>query len=442
MAIELERRRPLGPKRWWLAVLGGAGMLMHLGTALLRLGTFFPHPQSVDFAGYYAAAWAVRLGLPVYPKSYALLHQLRTTQGLSFQPGAMISFPLWPVLLQPLTVFRFPVAAWIWLLILLGLSAWSACALAQVAARDGWKQRGLIVLLVLTFGPVFLTLTLGQNSVFMLVAALVIGRALRRPPAGFHVGAVLAWGVAVAAKPLPVLWLGALPLLRRWRPLVLAMDGVLVVGGALSVSRLSESQERWIRGLPQLAASLSGSRTGLDDQSLIAWVERLGLLHTYKMTTLSIDRTANVTWPPVWPVDARFLRWAAYAIAAGSAVLCALVLLWAAPSQAEGAFYLWVLFSLLPLPHVERYNHVLLLPAMAWLWARGPAGQSVAVAGYFLAGLSRLNHVWALLFPVPWGPLAAGFGLYAVWLLAGGMIVHLRRSVQPDGGVATEAFGN
>ena len=40
-------------------------------------------------------------------------------------------------------------------------------------------------------------------------------------------------------------------------------------------------------------------------------------------------------------------------------------------SQTKGLLYLLVLFSLLPIPHMERYNHVAVLPAMAWLWRWG-----------------------------------------------------------------------
>lgn len=118
------------------------------------------------------------------------------------------------------------------------------------------------------------------------------------------------------------------------------------------------------------------------------------------------------------------------------ALIPLIVLFRTGPAQAEGAFYLWVLYWLLPFPHTERYNHVLLLPAMAWLWARSETfahrsetlaqrGRNLVILAYFLAGLSRLTHLWAILLPAPWGPLASGFGLYAVLLLGGGTVALL-----------------
>jgi len=71
---------------------------------------------------------------------------------------------------------------------------------------------------------------------------------------------------------------------------------------------------------------------------------------------------------------------------------------------------------------MARYNHTLLLPAIAWLWGQGESGQRFAVVGYFLAGLARLTHLWVLLLPWPWGPLATGFGVMAVLTLMFGMI--------------------
>lgn len=87
---------------------------------------------------------------------------------------------------------------------------------------------------------------------------------------------------------------------------------------------------------------------------------------------------------------------------------------------------MWVLYGLVVLPHTTRYNHVFLLPAMAWLWRDGQTGRRLAIIAYVLAALSRLNHLWAILLPALWGPLASGFGLYAVLILSAGIIERLR----------------
>jgi hypothetical protein len=89
--------------------------------------------------------------------------------------------------------------------------------------------------------------------------------------------------------------------------------------------------------------------------------------------------------------------------------------------HAEALFYLAVLYTLLPIPHMERYNHVIILPAMAWLWGQGEGYRPVAVVAYCLIALSRLNHLWAIIFGWPLGPLVTGTCTYAVLLLGGGI---------------------
>jgi hypothetical protein len=109
----------------------------------------------------------------------------------------------------------------------------------------------------------------------------------------------------------------------------------------------------------------------------------------------------------------------------GAGLAVALMLRGSRPSEAEGGFYLWVLYALLSFPHIERYNHALLLPAMAWIWGRHDGQRVVVLIAYCLAGLSRLNHLWAVLLPAPWGPLASGFGVAAVLLLGGVLAASL-----------------
>jgi hypothetical protein len=119
------------------------------------------------------------------------------------------------------------------------------------------------------------------------------------------------------------------------------------------------------------------------------------------------------------------VRWFGYLLLALLLLPCLFLLLRADSEQQEAAFYLWVLYGLVALLHIERYNHVLLLPPMAWLWGRGRWQRMVVVVGYALVGFSRLTHLWAMLLSAPWGPLAAGFGTYAVFLLGVAIVVSL-----------------
>jgi hypothetical protein len=442
----------------WLAI-AGAGFVAHVGTALLRLSTFFPSPKLLDFAGFYASAWAIRQGLSPYNLSPKWLQSLQTAQNIPLTPPVIFNPPFWPWLLQPLTSFSFPVAASIWLLLNLALLAWATIALAdiagygrlprtpgpkrgaeyqergteyQAARRSSWEIWVLLFFLVLTFGPVFLDLTLGQTSVVLLATALAIGRSLSRQqsdgaataPRHQSLVVAIAGGLAVGAKLFPLTWLAALPFLRRWRELILVTLLVMaILGLGFFVSPISSQEYGKYLLTERLAAS--SEVTSVDDQALIAWLDRLVRPQTFAVSGFGVEQRTTVVWSPPWTVDGRVVRWVGYVLLALLLLPCLVLLLRVVPEQHEPAFYLWVLYGLIALLHIERYNHVLLLPAMAWLWGRGRWQRMVVVVAYSLVGLSRLTHLWAMLLPAPWGPLAASLGMYAVFLLGGAIVVNL-----------------
>jgi len=478
----------------WLAI-AGAGFVAHVGTAVLRLSTFFPSPKLLDFAGFYASAWAIRQGLSPYNLSLEWLQSLQTAQAIPLTPPVIFNPPFWPWLLQPLTSFSFPVAATIWLLLNLALLAWATIALADIAGyghlprtergteyqprtsrqpcaerraeylehgtedrergaehqagrRSSWMIWVPLFFLLLTFGPVFLDLTLGQTSVVLLATALAIGRSLSRLKeggtwsrwrrSGPALAAAIAGGLAVGVKLFPLTWLGALPFLRRWRELLLMALFVVAIFVLGFVVSPTSSQEYGKYVWTERVATAS-KVTSVDDQALVAWLDRLVRPQTFAVSGFGVEQRTTVVWSPTWTVDARAVRWVGYALLALLMLPCLFLLLRVVPQQHEGAFYLWVLYGLLALLHIERYNHVLLLPAMAWLWGRTapPGGGSgrwqrfVVVLAYALVGLSRLTHLWVMLLPAPWGPLAAGFGMYAVLLLGVAIVVSLWPSRAP-----------
>lgn len=426
-------------KYWpWLAI-AGAGLVTHVGTALLRLSTFYPSPRLLDFAGFYASAWAIRQGLSPYNLPPEWLQSLQTAQAIPLTPPVIFNPPFWPWLLQPLTWFSFPVAASVWLLLNLALLVWATIALADIAGyrlltakRSGTRSWAIgvpLFFLVLTFGPVFLDLTLGQTSVVLLATALAIGRSLsihqsgrwRQVPA---LVAAFAGGLAVGVKLFPLTWLAALPFLRRWRELILAALLVVAIFGLGFIVSPTSSQEYGKYLLTERLAA-SSEVTSVDDQALIAWLDRLVRPQTFAVSGFGVEQRTTVVWSPPWAVDARVVRWVGYVLLALLLLPCLFLSLRVVPEQHEGVFYLWVLYGLVALLHIERYNHVLLLPAMAWLWGRGRWQRMVLVAAYALVGLSRLTHLWAMLLPAPWGPLAAGLGMYAAFLLGVAIVVNL-----------------
>jgi len=275
----LNEHKTIG-RRWLWSIVGGVGALIHFGTALLRLETFFPYPQLTDFAAFYAGAWSIRIGVSPYEWSFELLERLRTESGLFIHPPIHHSLPLWAWLLQPLTFFDFRTAAFIWLLLLLVLVAWSTIVLVRTAGYGRWKEKRLAFLLVITFGPVFLNLTLGQNGLFLLIAVLIIGQVIRAQTKDSYLCAALAWVLAIGAKLFPLIWLWALPFLRRWRLFVFAILTILLTLSLTTLLTPTASQDYWFRFLPERIFSYS-EQVEIDDQSLVAWLDRLGRPHTF-----------------------------------------------------------------------------------------------------------------------------------------------------------------
>ncbi len=405
-------------KRAWqfIAILG---LVIHLGTGLLRLNVFWPYPKLVDFGSFYAGALALVHRFSPYgtPDHFSYL---LANAGLKINVPALNSFPIWPWLLRPFSFLSFPLAAWLWLLFNLLILIWCTRELASLARISSFPTQIALYLVVLFFGPVMLTLTLGQSSIFLLALLLLIGRSLKRSSLFQEVTAGIFWIIGISTKVFPLLWLPGLFLLRQWRALITGIMAILafIFLHAIFLPRLSQTY--LLTYLPQRAIHLSSG--SLDDQSLLAWLLRLTQPLTLHVPGLFVFQHQQIIWQPYMTISPNVIRWI-------TLILLGIVGAWlswrlwrADEEQSEPLFYLWVLFVLLILPHTERYNHVLLLPAMAWLWGRGERGTHFAIGGYFLAGMARLTHLWVLILPWPWAPLATGFGILAVLVLMRGIL--------------------
>jgi len=411
-------------QHWSLVLVGGIGAGIHVGTAALRLNAFVPYPKLLDFSAFYAAAWSIRLGQSPYRLTSGFLNRLQLAQALPFVAPPIYNPPLWPWLLQPLAMFRFPVAASVWLALNLALLLWASRALSQIAGVHDRRGRALVSLLVLTFGPVFLDLTLGQTSVVLLAVSLAIGRSLSDREAYPPAVAALASAFGVGAKLFPVTWLVAYPLMRRWRETVrisLSVLFIFALGFWMTPVTLRDYAD--LQLIDRLAAS-AGS-PGVDDQSLLAWLDRLALPHSFQIPLLNPGDSRTVVWSPPWTVATQTVQLAGIILVGVLLIPGLLILTRVTRTHHEAAFYVWILYSLTALLHIERYNHTLLLPAMAWLWSLRGRQRQAAVLAYFLAGLARLTHLWAVILPFPLGPLASGFGLYSTLLVGAAVVVSL-----------------
>jgi hypothetical protein len=414
-------------REWLLVLLAVTGIAVHGGTAALRIQTFVPYPKLLDFSAFYTSARALRSGLSPYGIPVEFSQGIQDENRLPFRPPQIYNPPVWPWLLQPLAAMPFRPAAWVWLIINLALLGWTSFALTRLAGYDTWWAKGSVFLLALTFGPVFLDLTLGQTSVVLLALAVAIGSALRPGARHGWLFASLAEGVAAGVKLFPLIWLGGAVLLRRWKLVLLGMAATLLVFGIGYLASPPGNQDYWFRFLPERVTSASDN-AGLDDQSWMAWLGRLALPQAHNVPGISVQETVHVVWTPLLPISPAIVRWGGYLTSILLGLPVVIALLRCGNTGSEGGFYLWVLYALLVFPHIERYNHTLLLPAMAWLWGQGASYRWFVLAAYVLTGFARLNHLWAILLPVPWGPLAAGFGVYAVLLLGIGMVAAMRRS--------------
>lgn len=415
----------LGPRaRLWAAIAFGA-FLIHAGTALLRIGSFFPTPQAYDFSSYYAGAWSLRLDASPYAWTDTFLGFLQAEQAVAAPPPAHNSTPLWAWLMQPWTLLRFPAAATLWTLALLALSVYGHVRLAEIAGIGQRRHIGWTLPLTLTFGPLFLNLTLGQNGILLLVSLLLSAAALRVRQTGPRLIAILLWVAAVGAKIYPALWVGSLFFARRWRAFAAALLACGVAFGTIWLLEPAVSREYWLAFLPRQARDFA-TGVSIDDQALAAYLIRLGASSQYGFADISARGIAQVTWRMPWEIPATTMRIVAYAVLA--LIGGALAWIWwrSAAQQPAGALFSAALYSLLVFPHMDRYNHVVALPALAWLWACGRRCRVIAIMAYALFALSRLNQIWTRL-PAPLGPIATGFGLIAVLLLLAAMAYRLWR---------------
>lgn len=433
-ALVTRLKESLGNQWLLLLILALIGVITNFGTAVLRLDRLVPKPKLVDFASYYVAAWAYRLDSLPYPFEPDLIASLTTNEGLYLDVPTYHSTPTWAALNYPFTKLRFPIAAKLWLILLLVMLIYSAYILLRIsnpsfASKRRSRQITAVAILspcVISFGPCMLSLTLGQNSIVLLPAVLLIGRTLASDKL-FSAGGALGYMFASAAKVFPLMWIVPLLILRRRKFVVLSLALVAVAFGATTVHRYSMSKVYWTRFLPARTEKLT-QNVYIDDQGLRSFIARLSQSREYSIPALDPEKRVRVIWKPAWELSSTQVS-----IISGLIVLFLLGLFFALVFRKPGAdpeplLYLFAMLVLVCFPHMERYNHVLLMPAMAWLWKRGINYRTITVVAYSLVGLSRLNHLWAMLLKWPLGPVVTGGSLYALFLLCGAMLYTMWRA--------------
>ena len=301
--------------------------------------------------------------------------------------------------------------------------------LTRMAGYDNWKIVALTFPLTLTFGPLFLNLTLGQSGVFLLLSVLLLGEILKNRSGYLEIFALTMWVIASGAKIYPVLWIGCFPLLKRWRTFIIAGALCLTAFGLVAFLRPKANADYWFHFLPNQTREFA-SGISVDDQSLSGFLSRIMTSNSYTLPGLDVQERREVKWVLPWDFSAQSIRY--FSLVLILLLGAGVVFSWIRNNgqTPEGILYSGVLFSLLLFPHMERYNHIVVLPALVWLWKQKALYRHLTVIVYGLFGLSRLNHLWALL-PSPIGPLASGFGLLGVLMLLGGLSFALVHSKNP-----------
>ena len=190
-----------------------------------------------DFCGYYNCARVMKRGESMYDREVMQATADELGEGLTEgQRELLTANPFYPPLVaylfMPFTRLEFRTAARLWL----GLSVlmWLACIVLVrnlVGCQRDWVFTALLLVMAMSFDPMSNNYWHGQASVltFLLMCAFVVAFRSGYGPIG-----AVAFGVAVALKLTPVLFMGYYVLKRQYRAVVWCGVG-LILAAVLSV---------------------------------------------------------------------------------------------------------------------------------------------------------------------------------------------------------------
>ena len=107
---------------------------------------------------------------------------------------------------------------------------------------------------------------------------------------------------------LPNNWIAILPFLRRWKMLVKMVTVCIFAFGWMAICYPNLNQTYWFQYLPKEAAKLSTKIT-IDDQSLNAWLMRLGKSNSFSFPGLDVRAQKVITWDMPWQFWSRTIRY-------------------------------------------------------------------------------------------------------------------------------------
>ena len=395
------------------ALLIAAACVLLAPGVVLTAADLFPLPPQIDFAAYYLAAHALRGGMDPYDPG--VLAGLASSTGVA-EYTPYIYPPLLAVIVIPLTVLPYHVAAAVWL----ALSA-SALVRALVVLRSLVETHDrafpFIVAAAFVFPAVHHTLELGQVNHFLLL--LIAGAALTSR--AHLAGALL--GVAAAIKVFPAAIGGAFLVAKNYRALAAGTVAGLVITAASVASPASHRALReWLHHvLPQIDEQRLITP---NNQSISAVFARLLSPHRFEGFTIGPD----ARWVELAPV-VHAPRLAPIA-AAAAAVLIVIVTTYAlmrsrsadgAPARAARSGLI-IAALLMAMPVVWDHYYVLLLVPLAVLYARASRARlRLAAAGVLLL---LAHRYWRLTIYLG-SPILLSAGLAGTFLIWTALVRHL-----------------
>ena len=384
-----------------------------------NLPAFFPRPEPVDFAAYYAGASILNSTAPYELYNLQLQQRHIEQAGFSTVGGGYIYLPFLAVVLRPLVLLPFSQAAILWLILNLLWLAGSVWLLLDLAGLGKNNRRSAVALiLVFLLPPVNSTLVMGQVNIillFLLAAATCL--LVRYPASGrAEILAGLLLGLATALKLFPGIVLLPLIVRCRWR----AVGGVLA-GLSLALGIGIVWGGGWVntwRFVVEVLPHIPSPAVPFN-QSLLAVMQRLLTSQELVFSVLSATNYVTVTshplvdlpvlvYPATWLLSLAILGTTAWAIRRA--------IVQEMPVSVDMA--LTLLMVLLVLPLVWKHYHVFILLPLAILSSLTPQDifkVTIFMQSLLLLSIQRYTRVLSI-----YGiPLWISFGFLAILLIWG-----------------------
>jgi hypothetical protein len=379
-----------------------------------------------DFGAYYAAGWAVRLGLHLYDWP-ATVREL-TARGVVF-PEAVRTLPVdyppfFVYLIVPFTLLPYGCAQILWSAVVIATLWLSARLLAKACSLSPW----VIVGATLAFSPITFGLAWGNSSPLMLLGLLSLAASMTtdRP----RLLALVPFVIVAVAKLFPTAWV--LPLIgaRKWRRLLEIALLVVVAVAIMLAADPGLTAGFIVHFLDPDSPALGDPTDQIVQQSnvlgAVMHVTQPHILGDYHRFGVSVP---GKTVSPLCPVPLGAARRAGVAL---SAVLFAVVVAvsWrlSRRGQSKSALYALAAGVLVVQPYTLYYYLVVLLPPLLALVAsRDKAVRWVGVVAYWAIGLGRFPGLLTAVLPTSLFVVATQFGTLGaalVWVgvLLGGRI--------------------